>query len=215
MRLPVGHSHDNIRLMKSALKQTLIQLARLRHVDYRIFLAAFLVCGITSVSALRYNNEQMINLRNAVYAADKNGGDVSTALNNLRNYVYAHMNTNLSSGNNNIKPPIQLKYTYEKLEAQAQQAANNTGLYTAAENYCQAQIPTGFSGRYRISCVQDYINSHGGKVAAAIPTALYEFDFVSPTWSPDLAGWSLVGTVLFGLLFVISLLTHWFKLTQK
>lgn len=186
-------------------------IASLRNVSYKLFLAGFLVASITAVVALRDNNQQMLSLRNKVYAADQASGDVNLALNNLRNFVYAHMNTDLSSGNNTIKPPIQLKYTYEKLEAQAQAAANNTGLYTLAENYCQAQIPTGFSGRYRISCVQDYIMHHGGKAAAAIPAALYEFDFVSPTWSPDLAGWSLVAAALFLVLFIVSLANHWLK----
>lgn len=163
---------------------------------YKLFLALFIISAVVAVFALRANNEQMINLRNQVYAADKSGADVNKALNNLRHYVYGHMNTNLSSGGNTIKPPIQLEYTYERLQAKAQEAANNSGLYTAAEDYCQAQIPTGFSGRYRIGCVSNYIMSHGGAAAPAIPPALYEFDFVSPTWSPDLAGWSLVVSVL-------------------
>jgi len=197
--------------MKATLRQMLRYIASLRNVSYKLFLACFLIAAITAVVALRDNNEQMISLRNKVYAADQAGSDVNGPLNNLRNYVYAHMNTDLSSGNNTIKPPIQLKYTYERLEAQAQAAANNNGLYTLAENYCQAQIPTGFSGRYRISCVKDYIANHGGKPAAAIPAALYEFDFVSPTWSPDLAGWSLVVAAAAFVLFIISLATHWLK----
>lgn len=150
----------------------------------------------------------MIILRNQVYATDQSGGDVSTALNNLREFVYSHMNTNLSSGGNAIKPSIQLKYTYERLESAAQQQANNAGLYTDAENYCQAQIPASVSvsGRGRISCVQDYILSHGGQQAASIPAALYEFDFASPSWSPDLAGWSMVASGLFFVVFIIKFL---------
>jgi hypothetical protein len=174
-----------------------------RHVPYWVFLILFVCSAAVSVSALRHNNQQMIKLRNAVYAADKSGSDLNTALNNLRKYVYGHMNTDLAGGGNAIKPPIQLKYTYERLLASSSQSANNSGLYTEAENYCQARIPASvsISGRGRISCVQDYILSHGGNKAAAVPVALYEYDFVSPSWSPDLAGWSLVVTVL---LLVIS-----------
>lgn len=172
---------------------------------YKVFLVLFIVSSLVAIFALRHNNEQMIKLRNAVYATDKNAGDVNTALNNLRRYVYRHMNTDLSSGGNTIKPPIQLQYTYERLQAKAQADANNRGLYTAAENYCQKQIPNGFSGRYRIGCVGNYIMSHGGAAAPEIPPALYEFDFVSPTWSPDLAGWSLVVSVLSLAGFLISL----------
>jgi hypothetical protein len=35
-----------------------------------------------------------------------------------------------------------------------------------------------------------------------ISPSLYEFDFVSPTWSPDLAGWSLVASTMLLLLFI-------------
>lgn len=168
------------------------------HLPYWVFLGLFLLSFVICIAALRHNNQTMIILRNEVYTADKNKGDVNAALNNLRNYVYSHMNTNLTSGGNAIKPPIQLKYTYERLTSAAQASSNNTGLYTEAENYCQAKIPASvsISGRGRIACVQDYILSHGGQQAPAVPTALYEFDFLSPSWSPDLAGWTLLTSVI-------------------
>jgi len=150
----------------------------------------------------------MIILRNQLYTADKSSGDVNGALNRLREDVYSHMNTSLASGGNAIKPPIQLEYTYERLESAAQSSANNSGLYTEAENTCQAQIPASVSvsGRGRISCVQDYILSHGGQPAAAIPPALYEFDFLSPAWSPDLAGWTMLAAAIFFVIFIIKFL---------
>jgi len=176
-----------------------------RYASYKVLLALFLVSGVVCVFALRHNNETMIGLRSQVYAADKSGQGVEPALDKLRAYVYAHMNTDLSSGGNTIKPPIQLKYTYDRLATAAEQQANNSGLYTAAENYCQAQIPASvsISGRGRIGCVQDYITSHGGQQPAAIPAALYEFDFLSPAWSPDLAGWTLAASA-FSLVGAIS-----------
>jgi len=172
-----------------------------------VFIALFGVSAVVSVYALRQNNLTMVRLRDAVYEADKNGGDVNQALNDLRQHVYSHMNTNLSNGDNAIKPPIQLRYTYERLTSEAQKAANDEGLYTEAANYCQARIPASVSvsGRSRVSCVQDYILSHGGKQANQVPTALYQFDFVSPSWSPDLAGWSLALTVIFFLAFTAKI----------
>lgn len=147
----------------------------------------------------------MVRLRDAVYETDKNGGDINTALNNLRTYVYGHMNTNLSSGNNAIKPPIQLKYTYERLLTAEQQQvnANNSTIYNDAQSYCQALNSTSFSGRDRIPCVQEYVTSHGIKTKE-IPPALYQFDFAPPAWSPDLAGWSLVATTLLFLGLLVS-----------
>ncbi len=148
--------------------------------------------------ALRHNNQEMVSLRSAVYAADKNNGDVNAALNNLRSYVYAHMNTSLSSGNSNIKPPIQLKYTYQRLyDAQLNQVqAANQQIYTDAQIYCQS-INQAYFGTTRVPCVQNYVINHGVKDAnISIPAGLYEFDFVSPSWSPDLAGWTLIASIV-------------------
>ena len=56
------------------------------------------------------------------------------------------------------------------------------------------------------ACVQNYVVNHGGaQTNANVPAGLYEFDFVSPTWSPDLAGWSLLATILLAIIFVIRL----------
>jgi len=153
----------------------------------------------------------MIQLRNQLYSADKNNKDVNTALNNLRAYVYSHMNTNLSGGNNAIKPPIQLKYTYQRLQqAAAAEVVNaNTQLYTDAENYCQVTVPNGFYGAYRIPCVQDYISKHSLQaLPKPVPAGLYEYDFISPSWSPDFAGWGLLICGLLFLIYTYSLIYH-------
>ena len=181
-------------------------ITKLQRVPYIVFLGLFIISGIVAVYGLRHNNQTMVKLRSEVYATDQAGGDVNGALNKLREYVYGHMNTNLSSGGNAIKPPIQLKYTYERLlEAQQQTAAaSNSQIYTEAQNYCQGLVPAGVSGRGRVPCVQDYVTSHGVKTSP-IPTGLYQFDFVSPTWSPDFAGWSLLITAILFLAYVVSL----------
>jgi len=176
-----------------------------RRIPHWVFLSLFVFFSLVAVFALRQNNLTMVHLREAVYKADKDNGDVNTALNNLRSYVYGHMNTNLSSGGNTIKPPIQLKYTYERLQTAEQQRINgvNSKVYTEAENYCQSQIPEGFSGRGRVPCVTDYVTTHGVK-ANAIPAALYQFDFANPAWSPDFAGWSLLLAIIFLLAFLAN-----------
>jgi hypothetical protein len=179
----------------------------LRHIRPWYFLVLALVSGAVCVFALRANNEHMMKLRDAVYAADKNNGDVQTALNDLQAYVTAHMNTNLSSGPNAVYPPIQLKYTYDRL-VQAQSEAttnNNTRLYSEAQAHCEAINHTDFSGRNRVPCITEYIQSHTVKPGTPIPDALYKFSFVSPKWSPDLAGWSLLITILSLIAFVLTL----------
>ena len=183
-------------------------LSIIHRVPYSVFLVFFIITGITAIYALRANNQTMVKLRAEVYATDQAAGDVNGALNNLREYVYGHMNTNLSSGSNAIKPPIQLKYTYERLLEAEQQtnASSSSQIYTDAQNYCQARFPAGFSGSGRIPCVQDYVTSRGVKTTP-IPTGLYQFDFISPTWSPDLAGWStvLAGLALGGFIYIFLL----------
>lgn len=157
---------------------------------------AFGVFGLISVFALRHNYAHMVDLRDKVYVADKDNGDVETALQNLRSYVTTHMNTNLNSASNGVYPPVQLKYTYERLVAASGQGTPSTSVYSDAQKYCEAQIPTGFSGRYRLNCIETYISQHGGGSATTVPDSLYKFDFVTPTWSPDLAGWSMLLALL-------------------
>lgn len=162
------------------------------------FLAITIILASVCIVALRQNNQHMEQLKTAVYQADKNDGNVQQALDNLQAYVTAHMNTNLSTGTGSVYPPIQLQYTYSRLlHAQQQAALNaNNGLYTAAQEYCQKLDPTDFSGHNRVPCIEQYVTSHGAH-PPTIPASLYEFDFISPSWSPDLAGWTLLATVLF------------------
>lgn len=142
------------------------------------------------------NNQRMITLREQVFVADEKGGDVETALVTLREYVYSHMNTDLTAGENAIHPPIQLKYRYERLVAseQSKQQTGNGDIYTAAQDHCEKTQPQGFSGSNRLPCIREYLDSHGVSTAKEvhIPEDMYKFDFESPAWSPDLAGISIV-----------------------
>lgn len=155
----------------------------------------------------------MVELRQAVYKADEHNTDVAGALQNLQAYVTTHMNTNLNSGATTVYPPIQLKYTYERLLAQGQGSLNGEQLYAEAQRQCEAQNSADFSGRNRVPCIEQYVQTHGGGAQMAqVPDALYKFDFVSPKWSPDLAGWSLVVAVLSWLLFIVTWIANrWLK----
>jgi hypothetical protein len=180
-----------------------------RAVRPRYFFIAALLCLGVSLYALRANNLRMVELRDAVYAADKDNGDVSKALTELQRYVSRHMNTRLT-GPNGVYPPIQLKYTYERLRAESAKASNEQ-VYTDAQRQCEAQNPTDFSGRNRVPCIQQYVEAHGVQ-QKPIPQSLYKFDFVSPAWSPDLAGFSVLATVLLALAgLAVWLVDKWFK----
>lgn len=181
-------------------------LSKVSKVSARSLLYLFVISAIICIFALRHNNEQMIKLRNAVYVADQQNGDVNKALNDLRRYVYSHMNTDLSSGNDSIKPPIQLKYTYQRLyDDQLERVqASNQAIYSAAQQYCHGAVNQN-SQQAQNTCIQNYAVSHGAKGADVnIPKGLYQFDFISPTWSPDLAGWTLLLSIIFFIGFAVK-----------
>lgn len=183
---------------------------KLRLVKPWYFLALAVLSTVICILALRANNQQMITLREAVFTADKNGGDVQAELRKLQAYVTSHMNTDLST-DNGVYPPIQLKYTYERLSKAAGQQ-NNDDIYTNAQRHCERTNPAGFYGGGRIPCIQAYVKAHPVKEPEVIPDSLYKFAFVSPRWSPDLAGWSMVLAALSFLAFVVSFVVHkWFK----
>lgn len=185
----------------------------LRPIKPHYFLVLALVFGIVSVYSLRQNNVNMITLRTAVFKADEDNGNTEAALRNLREYVYSHMNTNLAGGDNTIYPPIQLKHSYDRAIAAAQSTSpDNAQIYNDAQTECEKQFPRGLSGSGRIPCIQQYVATHGIQEEATIPVSLYEFDFVSPRWSPDLAGWSMVAAGLSGALAAFSFVSdRWLK----
>lgn len=178
-----------------------------------------LLFAVITLFALRANNQHMLKLRSAVYSADQHNTDVQGALNRLQAYVTGNMNTNLSTGTS-VYPPIQLKYTYDRLvQAQAGRLAQtNTQLYTEAQQYCEQQNPVDFSGHNRVPCIEQYVSARTPDAVQlpTIPDALYKFSFATPAWSPDLAGWSLVVTVISGLLFVATFVADkWFRRQLK
>ncbi len=177
----------------------------------RVFRVWWLVCALVvslgvTVVALRQNNLKMIELRNNVYRADKENNDIEGALRALREHVHAHMNTNLLSGNNPIKPPIQLKHSHDRaVQAEKERVSTvNEKVYADAQADCERRFPRGLSGSGRVPCVQEYVTAHGA-VEKAISTDFYTFDFVSPVWTPDLAGVGLVVSALLGLALIIKL----------
>lgn len=173
-----------------------------------VLIIGFLLAGAVTIFALRANNLKMAELRETVYTADANGGDVETALRNLRSFVYGHMNTNLRSGSTSSEAPIQLVNRFNAVVAAEQKRVS--GLNNASQVYADAQAQCERSSlplTARAQCIQDYVTQHGNGIPQLnLPSKdFYTFDFVSPLWSPDLAGWSLILTLLFGVLIVIRL----------
>lgn len=191
---------------------------KIRPIKVWYLLVPLVIVATVAVFSLRQNNLEMVRLRQAVYAADEQNNDVEGALKTLRSYVYGHMNTSLTTGNDSVYPPIQLKYTYQRLQdaANTKSQQDNASVYSQAQAYCEQQNSTDFSGRNRVPCIEKYVSEHGGSKPTTIPDALYKFDFVSPRWSPDVAGFSLALAVLLLILTVLRiaagyLLKRWTK----
>lgn len=166
---------------------------RIRPIKPWYFLVLTAVFAGLTAYGLRTNYLHMVSLREQVYAADKAGKGVPEALQELRSFMGKHMNTSLSSGQTGVYPPLQLKYTYDRLvQAKGQQTSDyNARIYTNAQKYCEAKIPNYTIGKYRVQCIQQYIASHD-RESVVINPDLYKFDFYSPSWAPDLAGLSMV-----------------------
>lgn len=188
---------------------------RIRPISYWYFLVLFIVSSIVFVFAYRQNNLRAIELREKLLEVDKQNGDVEASLNELREFIYSHMNADLTGGPNSIYPPIQLAYTYERLVqaekgrvVNAQKAVNDQ-----ANAHCAAVVPENGPGTNRVPCITQYIQDHP-VTEQSIPDDLYKFNFVAPIWSSDLAGWSLLASILFLFLFVVRLLLEkWLKYT--
>lgn len=175
------------------------------------FLVPALVFALLAVHGLRSNYSTMVKLREAVYVADQQDGDVEGALVQLRSHVHSHMNTNLTSGRNAIRPPIQLKARYDRLvtaEAERVKAAN-VNINKEAEQVCGARFPNAGFNAPRVACIQDYVGAKATK-ERAVPDQLYKFDFVSPRWSLDLAGTSILLAVIFITLFFARLILEYY-----
>ncbi len=186
---------------------------RLKKIKAKYILAAAILFLILGIYGMRQNYSHMTKLRQAVITADEQNGDAESALRELRQFVYSHMNTNLSSGNVAIKPPIQLKYRYERLaKAESDRvAAVNEQVKQTGEATCAAQYPSAGFNSPRVACVAEYLRINSVK-ENPIPSELYKFDFISPTWSPDFAGISLLLSLIFFSAYLARvLLSLWYK----
>lgn len=190
---------------------------KLRAIKPAYLLLAALLFLALAVYGLRQNNLKMIELRDAVSKADAQNKDVEKPLRELREFVYSHMNTDLSGGQFAINPPIQLKNSYEKLAKQEGQAIkeHNLRITGEAESICAKKHPAGGLNSPRVACVQDYVGRHS-RQEGFVPSDLYKFDFASPRWAPDLPGISLLLSGLFFAGFVSLLLVRrWLKAQAK
>jgi len=185
-----------------------------KHLEKRALLRLS-VFGIATVSfvvlsfiGLTANSQGAKDRYDTLIAVDQSGGDVEAALNDLRTYIYNHMNTQIGS-DLGIRPPIQLSGTYSRLvDAETARVTKaNDDVYAKAQAECETLYGAGSLRDARVPCVQEYIDNNTVK-PTIIEDDFYKFDFVPPRWSTDLAGFSILFAGIFGLIFSIDLILY-------
>lgn len=196
----------------------------LKRTDHRMVLKIAVFGVLTVVSTLLFvfgminNSNGAVERFDRLKAVDEAGGDVETALAELRDYIHSHMNTELG-GPNGIYPPIQLNGTYNRLvasekariEKQNEEAKKtNEKVRQDADRICAARHPVGQIIQ-RAQCNAEYIEANSVSEIDDTPViddSFYKFNYVAPRWSPDLAGFSLLFAIVFGITTLIYTLRH-------
>lgn len=165
-----------------------------------------------SATLLRFDHVKMLELKNAVVAADKEGDSekIKNALNELKKFTETHTVINLEEKNGNFtlsfgSGEIYLAKEYERvataLKIQAQENAGiyanpNGNIYAKAMSVCQPlahQYGWDWNTPDYIACYQTELSKYPtsdaieSEIKAELPSpSLYRYDFVSPliTFTP-------------------------------
>ena len=169
-------------------------IRRIQRVKTWQLLIILLLSGFLTATFLRLNNIGMAQRYESVLTADKAGkdGDTASRLYDLQRYASAHMNASVEK--------FDLKYQYERdvqkiIEAATDDGNPNGNINVKAEAVCHPQFPAKTPGY--VQCFLDELAKYpaapnpADKVTFPSP-ALYSHSFVSPVWSPDFAGFSLL-----------------------
>lgn len=177
---------------------------------WQLIIIVILLAG-ASAYLLRQNNLGMIERRDAVKAADEDNGDVKQSLLNLQHYVSEHMNTGLGDG-------LVLQNAYQRAYNTALQNSLNTSnpnsqFYTQVELECRAVFKRTHSFPAYTQCAHDKLSTLApgqdplAKFSAP-STDLFRYNYVSPLWSPDLAGLTVLLTVVVTVVIVSRSITY-------
>lgn len=186
----------------------------LRHIKTWQLVVILVLSCVVAASLLRMNNLKMDELRAAVQTADKQGdaAKIKQSLIDLQQYVAGHMNTSLGGG-------LYLEQSYNRDRDKALDAATNSSnpksaAYQQASIECRSRfVNTGrvvYSNEY-VACVVDKLKSLGAsqdpQSRLTLPTVEnYHYNFTSPFWSADLAGFATLFCALITSVIVLRIL---------
>ncbi len=188
------------------VRKTIKSLQRVKTWQLIILLV---LMGFVSATFLRLNNVGMVQRRNAVISADKQGEEDTTRsrLLELQHYVAAHMNT----GKNDVYLASQYERDKAALIQQASQGNESGEVINAkVDAICKPQF-SGYNQGYVDCFAREYAKYAPGsdpisQVKMPDPDR-YRFVFAPPLWSPDFAGFSLLACALVLLMIITRLIS--------
>lgn len=163
-----------------------------------------------SATFLRLNRVGLNERMQAVVSADEVGDIVvmQERLYDLQRYAGSHMNAQPED--------IYLTHQYERdvknIVEQAQaKNAEHSNILKLADDACRPHY-SGYTQGY-VQCIraeqEKYPPSENPSDSISLPNPIqYRHTFVSPLWSADFAGWSVVISLFFGLLIIIRLILY-------
>ena len=199
-------------------KKTKFRIKRLSQIKTWQLVILLIMSGFISATFLRLNNVGMVERRESVEHADKAGDMVNLQqrLYDLQRYVSTHMNADPGK--------IALDHTYKQMydrklkefEEEIKNQSNNDTV-SKVRAVCDARARQGGYGRATtqadpryVSCINEEWEKYpAAKVAnlqfEAPSTEPYYHTFVSPIWSADYAGWSLLVTIFIAMIIAMRL----------
>ena len=199
-------------------KKTKFRIKRLSQIKTWQLVILLIMSGFISATFLRLNNVGMVERRESVENADKAGDIVNLQqrLYDLQRYVSTHMNADPGK--------IALDHTYKQMydrklkefEEEIKNQSNNDTV-SKVRAVCDARAQQGGYGRFTtqadpryVSCINEEWEKYpAAKVAnlqfEAPSTEPYYHTFVSPIWSADYAGWSLLVTIFIAMIIIMRL----------
>ncbi len=188
-------------------KQVRRGIRQLQYLKTWQLLILLILVGFIAATFLRLNNIGMVQRRDSVGQADKAGDPlaIQARLYDLQRYVSAHMNADMGS--------IYLEHQYKRDTEAAIGAASgpsnpNGNIYKKAQDVCAPRF-RGYSQAY-LQCTVDYLAqyspSDSPSATANLPKAdAYRYSYISPLWSPDFAGFSVLACLVIIFLIIARL----------
>lgn len=158
-----------------------------------IFILA-VIFALIAIVALRFNNKKAEAMAQQIHAKDALNVDVKNDIVKLQQFSVKHMNGSVK---------LELTASFKRAEEAAKAGNLNVdgAIYAEAQAACDRQ---GVGSVAQAQCVQEYLSTRvspnqSTPTNSAPNKSQYIYAFSSPTWTPDIAGFSLLASLALGL----------------